>query len=151
MKEFIIGIDPDLEKSGVATVLDNKIVALDAMSFFELITFINEHIRVARFVVEDVEHDKATYYRPGTTQAGMRKIAQNVGQVKAIGRLLANYLRDSDADYILVKPLKGHLKRAKKDSEFFNQLTGWVGRTNEDKRDAGLLALYGEPPRKLGR
>jgi hypothetical protein len=29
------------------------------------------------------------------------------------------------------------------DAKFFNQLTGWTGSSNEDKRDAGLLALYG--------
>jgi hypothetical protein len=28
-------------------------------------------------------------------------------------------------------------------AKFINQLTGWTGSSNEDKRDAGLLALYG--------
>lgn len=44
----------------------------------------------------------------------------------------------------LVKSLKGtYKKKAKDDAKFFNQLTGWTGRDNEDKRDTGLLALYG--------
>ena len=149
--KLVVGIDPDLDKSGVATVAAGSLSTLDSLSFFELIAFIQEHRLVARFVLEDVEHDKATYYRPGTTQAGMRKIAQNVGQVKAIGRLLAKYLQECGADFILVKPLQGYLKKAKNDAEYFNRLTGWVGRSNQDKRDAALLALYGAPKRNIGR
>jgi len=139
--EMVIGIDPDLEKSGIAIVTDGKLTALGTMGFFELTEYILEHKHVAHFVVEDVEHDKTTYHRPGANQAAMRKIAQNVGQVKAIGRLLGVYLNGCDAQFTLIKPLKGHAKKAKNDANFFNQLTGWQGKSNQDKRDAALLAL----------
>ncbi len=141
MTSMVIGIDPDLEKSGVATVINGKLTTLDAMPFFELTEFILEHKHSAHFIVEDVECDKATYHRPGTSQAGMRKIAQNVGQVKAIGRLLGVYLNGCGAQFTLVRPLKGSIKKAKKDAKLFNRITGWKGTSNEDKRDAALLAL----------
>ncbi len=141
MSSMVIGIDPDLEKSGIATVIDGKLITLDTMGFFELTDFILEHKHVAHFIVEDVEHDKTTYHRPGANQAAMRKIAQNVGQVKAIGRLLGVYLSDCDAQFTLIKPLKGRVKKAKKDAEYFNEITGWKGRSNQDKRDAALLAM----------
>lgn len=74
----------------------------------------------------------------------MRKMAKNVGQVKGVKRVLVECLQHEGIPVRLVKPLKGHYKKkAKQDTKFFNQLTGWAGSSNEDKRDAGLLALYG--------
>ncbi|MCV6612427.1 MAG: hypothetical protein OIF55_16825 [Amphritea sp.] len=139
---MIIGIDPDLVKSGVAVTEGGEILTLDALRFFDLCQFIDEHKHQAVFHLEDVECNKSVYQR-NTSQAGMRKIAQNVGQVKAIGRLLVEYLKGAGAEYKLVRPLVGPIKKAKKDAEFFNRQTGWAGKSNEDKRDAALLALYG--------
>lgn len=141
-----IGIDPDLQKSGVATVRNGRIVELYAMPFFTLISFINENMADAQFVIEDVNFHKPTFHRPGASKHEMLKIAQDVGKVKAVGMLLADYLKDSGANFRLVKPLKGTVKKAKNGkgaAEFFNRLTGWEGQSNEDKRDAALLALYG--------
>lgn len=139
---MIIGIDPDLVKSGVAVTVDGQIITLDAMRFFDLCRFIDEHKHQCVFHLENVESSRAVYQR-NVNQSGMRKIAQNVGQVKAVCRLLVEYLDGAGANYKLIKPLVGHVKKAKNDAEFFNRLTGWEGRSNEDKRDAALLALYG--------
>ena len=141
MSSLVIGIDPDLDKSGVAVVIDGKLVTLDAMGLFPLTEFILEHLHTAHFVVEDVEWDKTVYTRPGTNVPMMKKIAQDVGKVKAVGRLIGIFLAGCDANFSLMKPLKGPVKLAKKDATRFNRMTGWTGRSNEDKRDAGLLAL----------
>lgn len=137
----VIGIDPDLVKSGVAEVKKGQIIDLQALAFFDLINLIDDRADDAVFVLEDVEHSKSVYIRPGTSPAQMRKIAQNVGQVKAIGRLLKQYLEGSGARFVMVKPLRGTAKKAKKDASYFNKITGWTGISNEDKRDAGMLAL----------
>lgn len=143
----VIGIDPDLVKSGVAEVVDGEIVKLHALAFPQLIEFAklqHESHKQIEFIVEEVEADKTTYQRAGTNQHQMRKIAQNVGQVKGVKRVLVECLLHEGIPVRLVKPLKGHYKKkAKADAKFFNQLTGWAGSSNEDKRDAGLLALYG--------
>jgi hypothetical protein len=146
-KGIVIGIDPDLVKSGVAEVVNGEIVNLHALAFPQLIEFAklqyknNEQIE---FIVEEVEADKATYKRKDTNQNQMLKIAQNVGQVKGVKRVLVECLQHEGIPVRLVKPLKGiYKKKAKADAKFFNQLTGWTGSSNEDKRDAGLLALYG--------
>lgn len=138
-----IGIDPDLVKSGVAVAEDGKLRSLQALSLFELTRFIDQHKDAAEFILENVEYDKTTYIRPGTNRQQMLKIAQNVGMAKGTCRHIDEYLRDCGATYRKVKPLTGQVKRAKGDAEFFNQLTGWTGRSNEDKRDAALLALFG--------
>lgn len=141
---MIIGIDPDLVKSGVAVTVDGQILTLDSMNFFDLCKFIDEHKHQAIFHLENVEYCKAVYPREAARNEAVKlNIAQKVGMVKAMGRMIEQYLDSSGAEYKLVKHLVGHVKKGKKDAEFFNRLTGWQGRSNEDKRDAALLALYG--------
>ena len=137
-----IGIDPDLVKSGVALVKDGKLMELHALGFPQLLEFAQAFKEEALFIIENVEYDKTTYKRPNTTPAMMRKIAQNVGMVKGTARHLISCLEYMGCKVVKVKPLTGMVKRkAKKDGEFFNKTFGWKGRTNEDKRDAALLAL----------
>ncbi|MEH6580168.1 MAG: helix-turn-helix domain-containing protein [Amphritea sp.] len=79
---MIIGIDPDLVKSGLAVVQGGRISSLHAMTLFELVKFIDYHKKCAEFVLENVEYDKVTYPRKGLTKAAMLKVAQNVGMAK---------------------------------------------------------------------
>lgn len=143
-----IGIDPDLTASGVAVVVDGKLVELHALPFFDLRLFIDaEHATGSRFVLEDVEHNKPLFDKnvtsSGSVQKKKQRITQNVGQVKGVARVIAEHLARTGTDHIKVKPLAGTAKQAKKDAAFFNRLTGWTGTSNEDKRDAAMLALYG--------
>ncbi len=144
MTHFIIGIDPDLDKNGVAITHDGKIIALEALMFPVLLELAEQYKATSTFILEDVEFDKPTYIRPGTNAAMMRKISQNVGQVKGTARQLFNCLEYMGCKVKKVKPLAGSVKRkAKKDAKYFNQVFGWTGPTNEDKRDAAMLALLG--------
>ncbi len=146
---LVVGIDPDLKKSGVAVVSDGKLQTLDALKLLDLIEFISEHKHCAHFVIENVNHDKATYIRPGTNKNVMQNISQKVGMVKAIGAVLEEILTDLGAEFTSMKPLRGSVKKAKNDAELFNRMTGWEGKSNQDKRDAALLAL--SYTGKLGR
>lgn len=144
MKPFqtIIGIDPDLKKSGAARVCDGILTELESIPFFDLLRVIDrEHAAGAHFVLENVEVHRPTFSR-GVSQASMRKIAQNVGQVKAVARLLREYLDRIGASYTMLDPLRGVAKSAKKDARIFNRITGWTARSNEDTRDAAMLALH---------
>jgi hypothetical protein len=139
----IVGIDPDLQKSGLALVVDGRLEQLQSLAFFELLDVILlHHVNGAHFALEDVEANKPTFSR-GVSPAQMRKISQNVGQVKAVARLIHQYLVMIDAQHTLVTPLRGLPKAAKKDARIFARITGWTGRCNEDQRDAAMLALYG--------
>lgn len=141
---LLVGIDPDLVKSGVALVRDGQLISLQALSFPDLLNHARELVDSnALFVVEDVEHDKTTYHRARTNTRTHAAIAQKVGQVKGVARVLVECLQDMGADVVQVKPLHGPVKRqAKKDAAYFNRITGWQGRSNSDTRDAALLALF---------
>lgn len=137
----IIGIDPDLTKSGVAVAEGGNLSQLLALSFPELLEFAKQQ-ESAVFVIEDVEHDKTTYHRASTNTRQHARIAQNVGQVKGVVRVLIECLESMGREVIKIKPLSGPVKyRAKREADYFNQITGWQGRTNADMRDAGLIAL----------
>lgn len=144
---LVVGIDPDLVKSGVALARSGKLISLLAQPFPELLRLSRELVTDnAIFIVENVEHDKTTYRRGKTNANQHARIAQNVGQVKGVARVMVECLQDMGADIHLVKPLTGPAKRkAKDDAQYFNQITGWQGSSNQDKRDAGLLALFAVP------
>lgn len=154
LTKTIIGIDPDLVKSGVAMVQNGTIQGMTSMDFWQLCKHIDECVALGFvFVLEDVEANNFTYarhskkYKPKVVQ----KIMQNVGQVKAISRLIQQYLEGAGAEYYMVKPLVArYMKDCKKDSAKFNARFGWSGRSNEDQRDAAMLAIAG-PPTNLQR
>jgi len=136
--DITIAIDPDLQKSGVAIFYGKELKRLEALSFPELIELVDAFD--ATFVVEKVDTDKTTYIRPGTSQAAMRKIAQNVGMVKGTYHQLISWIEYKGRPLVKVPPLKGPVKqRVKRDAEYFNRMFNWTGRTNEDKRDAALI------------
>lgn len=152
-----IGIDPDIDKSGIAIMQDGKLIKLFNANFldlFELIKngFVDYNLRIdyqkyfmtqeAIIYVEDVELIKTVWDRKKKmSNAAKMKLAQNVGMVKAVGRLIGQKLEGLHRPYKLIPPLKGYLKCGKDDTAFFNNLMGWSGRSNADNRDAALL-LY---------
>lgn len=162
-----IGIDPDLTKSGVATVVNGEIVTLKSMGFSELIEFVvsKSHLPCA-VLLEDVDNKKPVfasklkrtvkgqnpllaYVGHAPSQSGSNakvnmSIAEDLGKVKATARLIKEVLEDKGIAVTLVKPLRGPIKKAKDSSVYFNKITGWTGRSNADTRDAALIAMFGQ-------
>lgn len=162
-----IGIDPDLTKSGVATVVNGEIVTLKSMGFSELIEFVisKSHLPCA-VLLEDVDNKKPVfpkrlrqsvkgqnpllaYVGHAPSQSGSNakvnmSIAEDLGKVKATARLIKEVLEDNGIKVTLVKPLRGPIKKAKDSSVYFNKITSWTGRSNADTRDAALIAMFGQ-------
>lgn len=148
----IIGIDPDLTASGVALVEGNKIIMLDKVSLPELLVWVNKNRWIANGEIiirmEDPNLIKPTFPRAmpkaRNKQAVMNNISQKVGQVKAVATIIMQLLEHAGHQVKPVRPLQGAMKHlAKRDAKYFNQITGWDGRSNEDQRDAALIALFG--------
>lgn len=140
-----IGIDPDIEKPGVAIIEDGKYAAVTSMTMPELFDLIASHRGNANVVfhVEDVNTDSATYYRhrPGaiSKQNVQNKISQHVGMCKAAAKTICHVIEHYDCRLIMVKPKSRAHKTAKHEADYFKRITGWQGRTNQDSRDAAML------------
>ncbi len=145
-----IGIDPDLTASGVSVVDGKRILQLKSLRINDLVPFV-AGLNEAVIKMEDPNRLRPTFPRKlnpkltaGQRTAIMRKISQDVGKVKAAATLIHELLTGAGFKVIMVTPLKGPLKRqAKDDAAYFNKVTGWTGRSNQDQRDAALIALYG--------
>lgn len=150
---LIIGIDPDLSASGVAvTTPDKRIIEMQRVKFSQLVEYM--HLQAAKvegrilIKMEDPNTLKPTFPRAipraMNKQAVNNRISQNVGQVKAVATLILEVLIADGFNVVPCRPLMGgHKARCKKDAAYFNTLTGWTARSNEDCRDAALIALYG--------
>lgn len=136
LKPLIIGIDPDLEKSGVAVLKDGSL-RLDNMRFYDLTQYfeVNKD-QIKKVVIEAGWLNKKSnlHSRYGQSKRAGERIAKNVGENHATGKLLVEMAESLGLAVVLVKPTK-----SKKNSEEFNRITGWQGRTNQEQRDAGLL------------
>jgi hypothetical protein len=145
-KLITVGIDPDIVKSGIAVLEGGKLTSLHALPFAEIPDFLlslGGQICV-QVKIENPGAIKTMWSNAG--KGGLRvqmSIAQDVGRVMAVAELLRQVLEHAGYQVKMVKPLSGPVKKAKDDAEFFNRLTGWTGRSNQDKRDAALIALYG--------
>ncbi|MDN3390880.1 hypothetical protein [Pseudoalteromonas sp. APC 3691] len=142
-----IGIDPDFVKSGVAVVQGKTIIHLESLSFVDMFEYIaaagpKENILIK---LENPSAIKPLFGKKVQNKRAVReKICQDVGKCKATGTLIQQVLESQGYQVKLITPLKGPVKReAKRSDKYFNQITGWKGRSNEDKRDAALVALYG--------
>lgn len=151
MDSIVIAIDPDIEASGLALVVNGKIMLMNKYKISQLIDEVLSLSNVGGGVIvkmENTEANKPIFWRDikGTPEQKRKinlTIAQKVGMVKGVTRMIKEMLESKGVPVHMIKPLKGSVKKAKKDAAFFNQITGWEGRSNEDGRDAALIALYG--------
>jgi hypothetical protein len=142
MSNYIIAIDPDLKKSGVAIIdKDGEIVKLESMGLPVLIGVIDRY-KGAIYAIEDV-NKHGTVYRHNRKggQAVQARIAQNIGMVKAAGSMIAELIEDTTGRPPILAPL-GIGKQVKRSAKLFRELTGWQGRTNEDMRDAASIGRW---------
>ncbi|OBC76624.1 hypothetical protein A7907_03585 [Acinetobacter baumannii] len=136
MSKIIIGIDPDLEKSGVA-VLGQSHFELKNLNFAEVVElFKAEQDLIKKVVIEAGWLNKKANFRSGANKsiAVNEQISRRVGENHATGKLLVQMAKHMGLAVIEVKPTK-----AKINSEDFKRITGWQGRTNQEQRDAGML------------
>ncbi|XZW19019.1 hypothetical protein ACT4X9_00205 [Acinetobacter baumannii] len=142
--QIIIGIDPDLEKSGVA-ILGNDL-QLKNLTFPETVElFRNEQDSIKKVVIEAGWKNKKANFRVGGGHSRQvnEQIARRVGMNHATGILLAEIAQALGLAVLLVKPTKSKLN-----AEQFNKITGWQGRTNQEQRDAGML-IWGMNGKKV--
>lgn len=135
MTDLIIGIDPDLEKSGVAVL--GQSLELKNLTFAQTVElFRSRQDEIKKVVIEAGWLNKKANFRYSNSKAVSEQIARRVGLNHAAGILIAEMAKECGLAVVLVKPTRTKLK-----AEDFNRITGWQGRTNQEQRDAAMLLI----------
>jgi hypothetical protein len=161
MKQYdiIIGIDPDVDKSGVARIeLETRKIELVTMRFPYLMDYLellckdvvsnNQRVKI---VVEAGWKNSISNYHSAPGSAGQR-IAKNVGANHEVGRKIVEMCRHYGFDVSEIAPLKKcwRGKDGKITHEELAAFTGIKDRSNQESRDAALLAwVYAGLPIKI--
>lgn len=143
--DFIIGIDPDTEKSGIAVLnTSNKEVELLSKTFPETIEFLKwfseTHSNFIIVVEAGWKVKKSNYHkingRPG------EKISKDVGSNHITGKLIIEMLEYHKIPVIEHYPLKKLWKgpKGKITHEEISNFMKFPKRSNQEVRDAALLA-----------
>lgn len=137
----IIAIDPDINKCGVCEMnQDGEIIKLYTLKPIALFKFLGTLDGVT-IAVEDVEQVRAIYTKnQRQNQAIANRIAQNVGMVKAAGRLIIDAAEENNLT--VIKAPAGVGRQVKNNAKLFNEIFNWSGRSNADTRDAAAIARY---------
>jgi hypothetical protein len=154
----IIAIDPDVKKSGVAYLNPtSRQLEVATLSFPELIDYLifskiksDEHKEPFIVIVEAgwLNHSNWHTNKNDNVRTASIKGAA-VGRNHEIGRKIVEICEYYKIDVLPVRPLKKIWKGAdgKITQEELTQITGLMGKTNQDGRDAALLAwVFAELP-----
>jgi hypothetical protein len=141
MKKIIIGIDPDVDKSGVA-FKQGKEIRLSNMTFFQIYDAL-KGVREANEKENILVYIECGYLNKGNWHVTIgsnvinAQIGQRTGANHQISKLLIQMCEFLDINFIAVKPTK-----SKVNAEFFKQITKIETRTNQEQRDA-LMLIWG--------
>lgn len=134
--QIIIGIDPDLDKSGVAIKWLDAL-SLNNLTFVELKELIEREQPVIKKVVVEAGwlNQKSNFHKhPKQSKEAGERIAKNVGENHAVGKLIVQLIESMGIPVQQLKPT-----RSKLSSKDFNRITGWSKQSNQEQRDAAML------------
>lgn len=147
----VIGIDPDCDKNGIA-VYDAaaNTLAVSAMSFALTLELINNVYRrctacgVGMHVYIEAGWLNSGHWHLNARDSQARAAAKgnSVGRNHETGRKLAEMLAHYGIPHTIIAPLGliGHGRGGKQTAEDLKRLTGYEGRSNQEGRDAAIIA-----------
>ena len=143
-----IGVDPDVDKSGIAIIENAKLrtLSMDFIQFYEWIKIIGEKIEVVN--VEASWLISHNYTSKGTLGTRLN-MANKVGANHQIGKEIVKALELLGIKYKLVRPLKKIWKGTNGKITHKELINIWQvqklnfdqKQTNQEERDAALLIL----------
>lgn len=144
MKDLIIGIDPDVDKNGVAVYQKpTRGLQLLSLTFFELFDFLNQNKGDIREIVIEAgwKHKKSNFHNSHSGVGVAAKIGSRTGANHEVGRKIVEMCAYLSITSKEVMPLRKRWKGTdgKITQEEFKQITGYSKRNNQEMRDAGLL------------
>jgi hypothetical protein len=149
--KITICIDPDILRSGVAIYHNKKLVSLESLGFYQLITmlkFKKEYGGGCSVLLEAGWLNKSNFHLQYKDKKGKivkinskqaAETGRRVGQNHQVGILILEMCQGMGIPCRLIKPLDPNLW--KDSAAVFKNITGYEGVTNPEKRDAAMLGF----------
>lgn len=140
---YVIGIDPDADKHGVAIYKNGKLIELRMMQTTEIIQYVlplepmgGEGVY---FSIENVMANQFVYARNvKASKAAQSKVAMHIGRCQQAQVELMRWLDHYEIPYELHKPQKGNWSDKRM---IFENATGWTKQSNADTRAAAYFGF----------
>jgi len=150
--KYVIGIDPDSKKHGVATYCNGKLTRLDAMHLMELMAYLTNLMEscdfndLIEFHIENILSVNAVYKDRMAARGNAavhRKMSNSVGRCQQsqveVERMIERIF-NPDA---IIKHKPSKMWKDQNGKKQFEKVTGWKGRSNEDTRSAAYFGWLG--------
>lgn len=155
--DIVIGIDPDADKNGVATLFrESRLLEATSLTFPETLDYIRyvqskarANAQTVKVIIEAGWLNKA-HWHVGYNDSRQAAAAKGnaVGRNHETGRKIAEMCKHWEVPHELMKPLALKVggvsiwrgKDGKITAEELTEITGLRGRTNQEARDAALIA-----------
>ena len=153
--EYIIGIDPDVDGSGVGILYDGREIRKEQLLLPHLVEFLKECVAVSgnsvKVFIEAGWMNKGNYHLvEDRSQKHAAKLGEKVGRNHEVGKQIGVFCDFLNIEYEFVRPLKKIWKG--KDGKITQEelqdlMEGsvsvpYTGKTNQEVRDAILIAMY---------
>lgn len=139
MSKILIGIDPDVEKSGFARIQGDQL-KLDNLSFFDLfeeLKFYKEREIKPTVYIECGYLNKSNFHKKSGMSAALNaKIGERTGANFETAKKIVEMCEYLKLPYVKIQP-----KASKITNEYFKTITGLSIRTNQEQRDAFMLVF----------
>ncbi|GHT02085.1 hypothetical protein AGMMS49525_04910 [Bacteroidia bacterium] len=157
--DTIIAIDPDVEKSGVAELIpQHRLLEVTNLTFPQLLDYLqarkkmSDTAHTSLVVVVEAGWLNKSNWHTSQNKATSAKVGNNTGRNHEVGRKIVEMCKHYGLEVVEQHPLRKCWKG--KDGKITHDelayFTGLIDRTNQDARDAALLAWnYAELPIKM--
>lgn len=136
-QKILIGIDPDVDKSGIA-FKNGKLIELSNLTFFQLLDFLKfqkEQDQKPVVYIECGFLNASNWHKKINASASLNsKIGERTGANFETAKKIVEMCEYLGLEYVKIKPT-----RSKVNADFFKQITGIEQRTNQEQRDAYML------------
>jgi hypothetical protein len=137
MGNTLIGIDPDVSKSGVCLYNSKTNFTLLKLSYFELFDLLKNTKGNTKVYIEAGWLNKSNWHKVSSGSSAINaNIGLRTGANHEAGRKIVEMCEYLKLEYLLIKPT-----RSKINSDTFNKITGFKKRTNQEVRDAAMLVF----------
>lgn len=138
---ILIGIDPDIDKSGVCEYYSSELFELSNLRFFELFDKLASLKSIDDLDIEVVIEagwlNKSNWHKVVRGSSALNaNIGARTGANHEVGKKIVEMCEYLKLKHRIVKPIKSKI-----DAKAFEQITKYKKRTNQEQRDSAMLVF----------